>query len=97
LAALLAADIIQDVTHLALCLCLCICRYCIGLGGLAALALTLPAAAHSPGALLGATAAVGVAYSIAFGTSYQLAARFPPNCTVALTTGEFATKHHSAL
>jgi hypothetical protein len=63
-------------------------RYSIGLGGLAALALTLPAAAHSPGALLGVTAAVGVAYSIAFGTSYQLAARFPPNCTVALTTGE---------
>jgi hypothetical protein len=75
------------------------CRYSIGLGGLAVLALTLPAAATSPGALLGVTAAVGVAYSIAFGTSYQLAARFPPNCTVALTTGGWAslrTSHHAS-
>jgi hypothetical protein len=40
--------------------------------------------------LLATTAAVGVAYSVAFGTSHQLAPRFSPGCTVALTTGAVA-------
>lgn len=48
----------------------------------------MPLFCSSPQLLLTATAAVGVLYSIAFGTSYQLVTHFSPACTVALTTGE---------
>ncbi|KAF6261556.1 hypothetical protein COO60DRAFT_1636708 [Scenedesmus sp. NREL 46B-D3] len=62
-------------------------RLVFGLGGLALLSLALPYCCGSIQALLAATAAVGVCYSIAFGTSYQLVTHFPPACTVSLTTG----------
>ncbi|WIA22536.1 hypothetical protein OEZ86_009526 [Tetradesmus obliquus] len=62
-------------------------RFVFGLGGLVLLCLALPYCCGSITALLAATAAVGVCYSIAFGTSYQLVTHFPPGCTVALTTG----------
>lgn len=51
------------------------------------LCLAFPACSSSLSALLAITAAVGVAYSIAFGTSHQLVPRFSPRCTVALNTG----------
>jgi hypothetical protein len=57
------------------------------MGSLMALALAFPTYCTSLPHLLGLTAAVGVAYSIAFGTSHQLAPQFNPRCTVALTTG----------
>jgi hypothetical protein len=56
------------------------------------LCLALPYCCGSTQALLAATAAVGVCYSIAFGTSYQLVTHFPPACTVSLTTGERSLK-----
>eukprot|EP00879_Flechtneria_rotunda_P030186 GHRR01032786.1.p1 GENE.GHRR01032786.1~~GHRR01032786.1.p1 ORF type:complete len:400 (+),score=128.31 GHRR01032786.1:44-1243(+) len=62
-------------------------RFTVGLGGLAVLCLVLPLCCSSLHLLLTATAAVGVCYSIAFGTSHQLSPRFPASCTVALTTG----------
>jgi hypothetical protein len=64
-------------------------RFVFGLGGLALLCLALPYCCSSTQALLAATAAVGVCYSIAFGTSYQLVTHFPPACTVSLTTGGY--------
>lgn len=71
----------------AACFDACHCRFIVGLGGLALLCLGFPAFCGSLPHLLAVTAAVGVAYSIAFGTSHQLAPRFSPRCTVALTTG----------
>jgi hypothetical protein len=64
-------------------------RLCLGLGGLAALSLAFPAAAAAPGMgrLLGCTAAIGAAYSLAFGCTYQMAPAFGPECTMALTAG----------
>ncbi|GBF92316.1 hypothetical protein Rsub_05518 [Raphidocelis subcapitata] len=66
-------------------------RLTLGLGGLAALSLAFPRAAAAPGAgvggLLALTAAIGSAYALAFGTSYQLAPLFGAGCTVGLTAG----------
>jgi hypothetical protein len=64
-------------------------RLSLGLGSLAALSLAFPSAAAAPGLgpLLGVTAAIGAAYSLAFGCSYQMAPAFGPECTVALTAG----------
>ncbi|KAL6763078.1 hypothetical protein V8C86DRAFT_2507052 [Haematococcus lacustris] len=62
-------------------------RFVAGLGSLIALTAHFPSIASSHTRLLGATAAVGMAYGLAFGTSYQLASRFPPSSTVMLTTG----------
>ena len=64
-------------------------RLSLGLGGLAALSLAFPsaAAARGLGRLLGVTAAMGGCYGLAFGAAYELAPRFGPACTVALTAG----------
>lgn len=64
-----------------------VCRFVVGLGSLTALCLAFPACSSSLAALLAITAAVGVAYSIAFGTSHQLVPRFTQRSTVALNTG----------
>lgn len=77
--------------------CCCACRFVFGLGGLVLLCLALPYCCGSITALLAATAAVGVCYSIAFGTSYQLVTHFPPGCTVALTTGANALANLACL
>lgn len=62
-------------------------RFVFGLGGLVVITSTFTSYCTTLTHLLAATAAVGVCYSVAFGTSYQLVARFSPACTVALTTG----------
>lgn len=59
----------------------------MGLGGLVALCLAFPACSSTLSSLLALTAAVGVTYSIAFGTSHQLVPRFTQRSTVALNTG----------
>ena len=64
-----------------------VCRFVVGLGSLTALCLAFPACSSSLPALLAVTAAVGVAYSVAFGTSHQLVPRFTQRSTVALNTG----------
>ena len=62
-------------------------RFTAGLGGLALLTSFFPMLAASHAGLLGTTALIGMAYGLAFGTSYQLASKFSPASTVALTTG----------
>ncbi|PNW84001.1 hypothetical protein CHLRE_04g212250v5 [Chlamydomonas reinhardtii] len=63
-------------------------RFLVGLGGLVALTHNFPQlTANSEKALLTATVLVGVSYGVAFGTSYQIASKFPSGATVALTTG----------
>ncbi|KAL4452253.1 hypothetical protein ABPG75_007915 [Micractinium tetrahymenae] len=64
-------------------------RAIAGFGGCAAIlaALPLPAIQASLPRLLAAVAALGVASSVAFGCSYQLAGRCEPSATVALTLG----------
>ena len=62
-------------------------RLTAGYAGLAVLCVAFPWAAAARWTLLAATGAVGCCYALAFGTSYQLAARFPAAATVALTTG----------
>jgi hypothetical protein len=62
-------------------------RFTVGLGGLALLMSFFPLLASSHAGLLGTTVVVGMCYGLAFGTSYQLASKFSPASTVALTTG----------
>ncbi len=63
-------------------------RFGAGLGGLVYLTGHFPAlTAGSERALLATTVAVGMAYGLAFGTSYQIASKYPSGATVALTTG----------
>lgn len=62
-------------------------RLALGLGSLVVLTASFPAMATSHLGLLAGTVMVGVSYGLAFGTSYQLASRFAPAATVALTTG----------
>jgi hypothetical protein len=77
----------MHVYHVWCLLVLVLCRFTVGLGGLIALCLAFPACSSTLGSLLALTAAVGVTYSIAFGTSHQLVPRFTQRSTVALNTG----------
>lgn len=61
---------------------------CAGLGGLVLLTGCFTSIAATYVSLIATTVAVGAAYGVAFGTSYQMASKFPPICTVMLTTGE---------
>jgi hypothetical protein len=63
-------------------------RLGLGLGMLALLSCAFPLFLTSRVGLLTATAAVGVCYGMAFGTSYELVTRFPGAMNVALTTGD---------
>ncbi|GAX81468.1 hypothetical protein CEUSTIGMA_g8897.t1 [Chlamydomonas eustigma] len=62
-------------------------RFVFGLGGLSVIMSFFPILASTHLSLLLTTVAVGICYGAAFGTSYQLASRFPASSTVALTTG----------
>jgi hypothetical protein len=62
-------------------------RLTAGLGGLSILLSLFLHIATSRVRLLMTTAAIGICYGVAFGTSYSLASCFPPAATVALTTG----------
>ena len=62
-------------------------RLTVGVGGLSILLSFFLQIATSRARLLMTTALIGVCYGIAFGTSYQLASKFSPSATVALTTG----------
>jgi len=69
-------------------------RLTLGLGSLSALSLLFPraAAAHGMRGLMICTACIGAAYSIAFGTSYELAPTFGPSCQIALTAGDWDSR-----
>ena len=58
-----------------------------GLGGLALLTSFFPILANTHTGLITTTVFIGMSYGLAFGTSYQLASKFTPASTVALTTG----------
>ncbi|EFJ41398.1 hypothetical protein VOLCADRAFT_98621 [Volvox carteri f. nagariensis] len=63
-------------------------RFIVGLGGLVGLTHFFPQiTAGSEQALLVATVLVGISYGVAFGTSYQVASKYPAGSTVALTMG----------
>lgn len=62
-------------------------RFTVGLGALALLTSFFPILASSHKGLILTTVLVGMSYGLAFGTSYQLASKFSPASTVALTTG----------
>lgn len=62
-------------------------RLTVGLGGLVLMSASLPLWAGQLGSLVTATGIIGMAYGLAFGTSYQLVAKFGSSSTVALTTG----------
>lgn len=62
-------------------------KFTLGLGGLAAACHAFPAAMHSERGVLAATMLVGACYGLAFGTAYQIVARFSPADSMALTTG----------
>lgn len=71
-------------------------RYSLGLGSLVLLTFHFPAlTAGSQQALLGVTVLVGLSYGLAFGTSYQMASKFPPAATAALTTGAASPCMHA--
>ncbi|KAG2500340.1 hypothetical protein HYH03_001915 [Edaphochlamys debaryana] len=63
-------------------------RLLVGLGSLVALTYHFPQlTAPSQEALLFTTVLIGMSYGVAFGTSYQIASKYPSGATVALTTG----------
>lgn len=62
-------------------------RLSSGFGSLFLLTALFPSTATTHTSLLAVTTLVGATYGMAFGTSYQLASKYPPSSTVALTIG----------
>ncbi|KAK9829726.1 hypothetical protein WJX72_007534 [[Myrmecia] bisecta] len=58
-----------------------------GMAASAALCAVFPLIASTEARLLALVTTLGLFSAVSFGSSYQLVARFPPSCTVALTTG----------
>ncbi|KAK9829727.1 hypothetical protein WJX72_007534 [[Myrmecia] bisecta] len=57
-----------------------------GMAASAALCAVFPLIASTEARLLALVTTLGLFSAVSFGSSYQLVARFPPSCTVALTT-----------